>query len=194
LNHRTVFILGVVLILALSVYYAPSYLVVSDQPVESDAVVIFPGNEKGTREKEAHQLVREGLAEYLINPGRRQIHKRNPDGKLDKINIDSKLETSNLKLETTSWFEDTHKDALVARDMMEGLGIQSAIFVSSPYHMRRIKLIAGKIFKDSLAVRYVPTRYESIPGDFWFMDAQQVRWVASEYAKIIWFLIYSPFV
>ena len=97
-KHLTFFILGIALVLALAIFCAPSLLLVSEAPVKSDAVVLFLGGEKGTREKEAYQLVREGYAEYLIVPARGQVQKPGPNGKLIKIDIDLKL--NHLKLNT----------------------------------------------------------------------------------------------
>ncbi len=78
--------------------------------------------------------------------------------------------------------------------MMERLGIRSAILVSAPYHMRRIKLIAGQVFGDGMTVRNVPTRYEPPNDGFWLFNGRDRKFVFTEYAKIAWFLIYNPFV
>ena len=78
--------------------------------------------------------------------------------------------------------------------MMGNRGLKTAIMVSSPYHMRRIKVIAEKVFGDNLTVRYVPTRYEPIPGNFWLFNSYDCKFVLTEYAKIAWFVLYSPFV
>jgi hypothetical protein len=230
-------------LLAAAVYYAPFFLIVSDQPVKSDAVVLFLGGEKGTREKEANQLVADGYADYLIIPAYKQIKKRGPNGKLESISSDIKAKTSYLKpalvsapnqqtnelmnQRTTSsrlnqptnertnqrnrFVEDTHEEALIAKDMMEHEGISSAILVSSPYHMRRIKIIAGKVFGnspplekggrgdlDSSGERYrftfVPTRYETSGETFWLFNNYDRKFVTTEYMKIGWFVLYSSFV
>jgi len=206
------FISCIVVLLSLAVVEAPSFLIVSDQPANSDAVVLFLGGEKGTREKEAHQLLRETYADCLIIPARGQVQKINPDGKLIKIDLPLKPNTLNLKpAATAAWLEDTHEEALIARGIMEGLGINSAILVSAPYHMRRIKMIAESVFGnspplekggrgdlDSSGGRYrftfVPTRYEA-PGDgVWLLNERDRKFVLTEYTKIAWFLLYSPFV
>ena len=85
-------------LLAAALYYAPFFLIISDPPVKSDAVVLFLGGEKGTREKEAKQLITEGYAEYLIIPARGQVQKLGPDGKLIKVDLD--LTLNHLKLNT----------------------------------------------------------------------------------------------
>ncbi len=146
--------------------------------------------------------MQEGLADYLIIPARNQVQKRNAEGKLIKIDLDLKLDhlklntpqSGSLKLKTASWLEDTHQEALIARNTMERLGIRSAILVSAPYHMRRIKLIAGQVFGDGMTVCYVPTRYDPPNDGFWLFNGRDRKFVMTEYAKIAWFLIYNPFV
>jgi uncharacterized SAM-binding protein YcdF (DUF218 family) len=195
------------LLLSLMVFQAPSFLLISEAPVRADAVVLFVGGETGTREKEADQLLREGFADYLLIPGYGQIMKRGPDGRLFRIDIDLKLKTSSLKprpqdellntshlkRKTAARLENTHIEVLEAKRLMENLGLRSALLVSSPYQMRRIKVITGKVFNDSRAVRYVPTRYET-PGEaYWLFSNRDRALVLTEYTKIIWFLLYSNF-
>jgi uncharacterized SAM-binding protein YcdF (DUF218 family) len=220
---RFIFIACIIILIALAIIQAPAFVIVSDPPVKSDAVVLFIGNDRGTREKEANQLMQEGFAEYLIIPAYRQIKKLGPDGTLIRIEIDVKLnslkhktsqgdhlkpKTSNLKPalvsasnqstnkltnQRTRFFEDTHQEALIARDMMEQYGMTSAIFVSSPYHMRRLMLIADKVFGERATVCYVPTRYEAPVDGLWLLNNDR-KFVLTEYAKIAWFILYSPFV
>jgi len=140
LLHSSLYLFIPLLILSLSIIHAPSFLLISEAPVKADAVVLFLGGEKGAREKEAEQLLREGFADYLIIPATGQIKKQGPAGNPVGVDFDSKHVTSNLKLGTSSWFENTHIEVLGAKRLMENLGLCSALFVSSPYHMRRIKM------------------------------------------------------
>jgi len=191
--NRLVIIIACFLTLAiLAAIQAPAFLIVSDTLVKSDAVVLFIGNDRGTREKEARQLMHEGFAEYLIIPAYRQVKTLNPDGSLSKIGL--RLTPNHVKPKTASWLEDTHQEAIVAKAMMEQLGLRSAILVSSLYHMRRIKLISERVFAEKATVRYVPTRYETPREDSWLFDSYERKQVFTEYVKIAWFVLYSPFV
>jgi uncharacterized SAM-binding protein YcdF (DUF218 family) len=190
--NRLIIICCFIVLIALAIIQAPAFLIVSDAPVKSDAVLLFIGNDKGTREKEANELIREGFADYLIIPARNQVKKLNPDGTL--VKTDLPVTPNHLKPKTASWLEDTHVEALIARDMMTSLGCKSAILVSSPYHMRRIKMIAEKVFGYNFKARYVPTRHEAFSEGIWIFDSRECRLFLMEYAKIAWFLLYSPFV
>jgi len=156
-------------------------------------VVVFKGGEEGSREREGEQLLREGFAEYFIIPAYGQVKRRGPDGNLVKVDLDSKPTTSNLKLRTSSWLENTHIEALMAKRLMENLGLRSALFVSSPYHMRRIKMITGKVFQDQMTASYIPTRFEMFGKGFWLLNNSEREFVLMELAKIAWFVSYSPF-
>ena len=75
--------------------------------------------------------------------------------------------------------------------MMDKAGFKSAIFVSSPYHMRRISIIANKVFgKKDYRLIFVPSRYEQNTGALWFLNKRDLKFVSSEYSKIIWFMLY----
>ena len=83
---------------------------------------------------------------------------------------------------------------LNAKTLIDRLGLKSAIFVSSPYHMRRVKLIVSTVFKDGdYNLFFVPSRYEKTNGNFWYLYEYDLKNVTSEYLKIAWFLLYEPF-
>lgn len=192
-------LIGLGFLLSLSVFQAPSFLFISEAPVRADAVVLFVGGETGTREKEARQLLREGFADYLIIPATGQIKKRGPDGRLEAFNWKRPEDVSNQRTKELTnqknWFvENTHIEVYEAKRLMDNLGLRSALFVSSPYHMRRIKVISGKVFQDQMTVSYMPTRYESLGKGFWLFNSYERKSVLTEYAKIAWFHAYSPFV
>ena len=82
----------------------------------------------------------------------------------------------------------------LAEALMALIGATSANFVSSPYHMRRIKIMAGRVFDaDKYQIAFVPTAYEPrhLP---WFLAWKDVKWVFSEWGRIVWYFLYSPFV
>jgi uncharacterized SAM-binding protein YcdF (DUF218 family) len=183
---------------------------VAEEPVKADAAVVFVGGEKGPREKEAEELLKEGLAHYLIIPAFGKIQKLSPDGKIEafefrnpiaistqntngtinQLNLGRAKEPTN---QSTRFAENTHIEVLMAKRLMENLNLRSALMVSSPYHMRRIKIISEKVFQDQMEVRYKPTRYESFGKGFWLLNDSERKTVLTEYTKILWFLLYFTF-
>ena len=142
--------------------FSPYFLIISEQPVKSDAVVVFLGLESSARKKEAINLINQGLSEYLIIPGTIETLKKRDDGKFVKvgstISLTRSMNFSHRKGNQFRVIEDTHLEAIRAKLMMDRLGLTSANFVSSPYHMRRIKIIAGRVFAiDKYRISFVST-------------------------------------
>ncbi len=175
-------------IIAVFILRAPAYLAYSELPRKSDAVVLFLGNEYKERRAEAVHLIRNGYADYLLIPAY---------GKM--------VEAPNLERASRNvvparppqypiLYEDTHIEVLEAKKLMDKKGLKSAIFVSSPYHMRRIRLIAGKVFAGpGYRMAFVPTRFEKQTNGLWFLHQSDIRKVVSEYCKIAWFSLYRWF-
>lgn len=184
-----VFLVGLFCLL----FYALDYLTYTDKPEKSDAVVFFVGPDRLKRQKEVDLLFTDGYAEYLIVPAHGTIQAASP------LPFQAILQTANSQwissaIKFEKYFENTHIEVLKAKRMMEQYGLKSAIFVSSPYHMRRIKIISEKIFDDqSSRIVYIPTRFESFRHNLLHLTMHDWSNIINEYVKIIWFLIYSPF-
>ena len=173
--------------------YATHYLTYSDQPEKTDAVVLFVGPDFKARQEEIKLLFTEGYAGYLLIPAYGKIQEASsPSHQAGTQTADSHLNIPVIKHK--KYFENTHNEVLEAKRMMEQYGLKSAIFVSSPYHMRRIKIITEKIFDDkSTRIDFIPTRFETVHHNLLHLTLSDWSNLATEYIKIIWFLIYNPF-
>ncbi|MGZ3607491.1 MAG: YdcF family protein [Syntrophales bacterium] len=173
-----------------ALYYGPRYLTYADKPLRADAVVLFLGPDNKARQEDASRLMSEGYARYLFIPAYGRITEaESVSSPAGTRKANPKLIISGLK--PRPYFENTHVEVLEARRMMEQYGLKSAIFVSSPEHMRRIKIIAEKIFyKEPVQIVFVPIRVEPAHQDLTLAD---YRRMGKEYVKIIWFLMYSSF-
>jgi hypothetical protein len=182
--------LGILFILVLltgtAIHYAPRYLTYADKPVKSDAVILFLGSDD--RKKEALHLLDEGYARFLIMPANRQVftHKYIPV----KVSDVTKHTTSSVFSEYPEFYENTHIEVLYAKKMMNAMGLKSAIMVSSPYHMKRIKIITERVFDSSYVIKLVPSRFEKGENglrSLWY----DLKNVLMESLKILWFLCYD---
>ena len=171
-------------------YYGPRYLTYADKPLRSDAVVLFVGLDNKARQEDANRLMSEGYARYLFIPAYGRITEAS------SLSSTAGTKKANPKLiisgrKPRPYFENTHVEVLEAKRMMEQYGLKSAIFVSSPDHMRRIKIITEKIFfEEPVIIVFVPIRVEPAHQDLTLSDYKRM---GKEYVKIIWFLMYSPF-
>jgi len=185
-----------VVLVVTAMYLAPYYLVFSQKPEKSDAIILLVGPNDEARRREAGQLIREGYAEYLVIPSLNRVLRALPDRSLTKA-FPGPLSSAGA-YKTSEETENTQLEIAQARRIMANMGFTSAIFVSSPYHMRRIKLIAERVFRDgtnSSAPRlyFVSSRYETPRLRYWFLKTRDLKFVSSEYAKMAWFLIYTYF-
>jgi hypothetical protein len=185
-------LLVLMLLLGLAVSAAPGFLVYADKPTKSDAVVLFLGEDFISREKEARLLLRDGYAQLMIVPVYHQA-----------FSLSSPIRYAGAKGAPVSssmdgypgYYEKTHIEILEAKKMMKDRGLDSAIMVSSPYHMKRIKMICENTFgEQARGLSYVPTRFENAPT-----SARRLQWknwvfVAREYVKICWFRMYSTII
>ena len=185
------FVLLLLGIFFIALNYGPSYLMYADEPLMSDAVVLFLGPDNKARQEDANRLMREGYAHYLFVPAYGRITEASSlSSSAGAKKANPKLIISGLK--PRPYFENTHVEVLEAKRMMAQYRLNSAIFVSSPDHMRRIKIITERIFhEEPVRIVFVPIRVE--PGTHQDLTLSDYRHMGTEYVKIIWFLIYSSF-
>jgi len=203
-------ILATILLIGLILILSPRYLLYSDAPQKSDVIILFPDPELDAMRKEARQLIGNGYSKYLCIPTSFSLYLvdqnktrftavLNPDvapgiGLLrrrfeDKISMDYFLK---IKQECgfPQYLENTHMEMLLAKKIMDAYGFKSAIFVSSPFHMRRIKMIAGRVFNSSYDIKLVPSRFAKkfeIP----MLSLKSLQHISMEFPKMVWFLCYD---
>jgi hypothetical protein len=195
-KKRFLFWLLIVLLIGNAVVYAPRYLLYSSDYRKADAIVLFLGPDFTARQKEAYKIIHEGMADYLIIPAYNKVYRVSDKETIKSLPPNLSLRNSIKKRTLINppspyFYEDTHIEAIEAKKTMADFRLKSAIFVSSPYHMRRIKLIASKVFTgEQDGFYFAPTIYEKAPGSFWELSGADWRKVGWEYIKMIWFSIY----
>jgi len=189
-----------VLILVLSMlicsfWYAPRYLTYADPPVRSVAIVVLVGSGDKAKLSTAHDLIDMQLSRHLILPSRIQFELRQTDVFLlddeDRHPISFHCPDGHmLNLKP----EKTHIELMIARKKMESQKLVSAMIVSHPFHMRRVKIIASKVFENSnISLAFVPYNHNQTTRHAlaWFVNKDTLGWVLSEYVKIAWFWVYN---
>ncbi|HQK99589.1 MAG TPA: ElyC/SanA/YdcF family protein [Smithellaceae bacterium] len=171
--------------------YLPHYLLLSTDYRKADAIILLLGPDFSARQKEAHRLIQEGMADYLIISAYDKTYRidRGQTVFLPQQVLGERSRARNGR--APGFYEDTHLELIDARIVMDALGLRSAIFVSSPYHMRRIGVMVTREFPKGNDYYFVPTRFESAPRYFWEMTGADARKIWRESVKIVWFLMYS---
>ena len=203
-------IMGLAVTLLLSLTLSTQWLVYADRPGKSDIVVLFVGADQYSRRREALQLLQEGYANYFFIPDSFSLYRTGPGrggifairfsdiksginlpGPLPDQEMIEKYFHENWAAYGFPWFyESTHVEMLMAKKTMDACGFKKAIFVSSPYHMKRIKIMADRVFDASYSIKCVPTRFERWNNNFpksWC----QTNYVLMEIPKIMWFISYD---
>lgn len=172
----------------------PGFLLYRTPPIQADAVVLFRGPDEAARQAQVDDLIAKGWAKYVIVPWEGRIFEARisqaPVTPQKAADMARGVKTDLLR----AYVERTHVEMVQARELMRHIEATRAIFVSSPYHMRRIAIMADRILPGEIyAIAYRPTAHDP-PHRPWFANWRDVRWVVSEWGKIVWFFLYSPFV
>ena len=165
------------------------YLELNDNPIICDAVILFVGPSYQTRLSEAYELLNEGYSNTLIIPAYRRLAVIENGEKV------SEMKSSDFRRARTDYpkyYERTHIEVLEAKKIMDELGFASAIMVSAPGHMRRIKIISSKVFDlEKYDIRYIGSRYSKRESLFSILNWSHIQFVLLEYVKIFSFFVYG---
>ena len=196
---RLIILIIIIAALVAAIAYAPYYLVYAEKPEKSDSIVLLLGSKFTPRKEEAFKLIEDGYARYLIIPAYGKVsdaglftgQQGEPRPRPDTAKARGSAAHA---LGYPKYFEDTHVEVLEAKKMIDKAGFKSIIFVSSPYHMRRISIIAKQVFgKKDYQLTFVPSRFEAYKGSLWFLNKRDFKFVTGEYSKIAWFMVYRFF-
>jgi uncharacterized SAM-binding protein YcdF (DUF218 family) len=184
------------LMVTLFAAFAPGFLFLDNIPRKADAVILFVGPGNTARLDEARQLIKDGYARFLFIPNSGELFTADPAGELVRLASNQPRGDLFRKIRIAAnykkHYEKTHVEALEAKRMLDDLGLRSAMLVSSAYHMRRIRLIAGRVFDArEYSISCNPARWQAsfTPGDW--LDRERRKIMVSEYVKIAWFLVYG---
>lgn len=187
-------------IFIITILISPAFLIYSDRPEKVEIAVLFNGNPYYYREMEAKKQANLSSKKKLIIPFKGTIIDSNALKKDIKLLDAISKEHSNIikkkdDPEKYRFYETTHIEILNTKIMLDYLNIKSAVIVSYPYHMRRIKIMTDSVFdKSKYTIILLPSKFEPGTKLLWFLNRKDIKWVISEYKKIGWFLLYSPFV
>jgi hypothetical protein len=191
-RRRFIILIFVLLITAGIALNSPRFLLYSTNYKKVDAIVILLGPDFKARQKEANELIDQGMTDYLIIPAYHKAYGINNNDKRKYLlkYLNSPEFNHKKAVSYPSIYEDTHIEIIETQKVMSFFGLKSAIFVSSPYHMRRVNLIVSNVFGVRNDFYFVPTTYEKAPVNFWELSSSDWKKVRREYGKIIWFYIY----
>jgi len=156
-----VFIFALSIIFILGFAFVDQWLIIQDKPEKADIIICLGGG-SGERLQKAVELYKKDFAPLILigDPGWSDPEVREFFLEAEKQFLVHKgiPPESILKDPTT---DSTFCEALHARDYMSSHGLHSALVISDPYHMRRVKYAFKKVFQDeNIKLIFVPAKTE----------------------------------
>lgn len=131
-------LVGAVLLAAIALL-VPGFILDTPQPApkKSDAIVVISGDEQLARFAEGVNLYQQGMGTYLVFSGAAYDNGTSNADVMRQLAIKRGVPQSAILEEPQG--EDTWGNAVYTRQVLEEHGLDSAILVTSPYHLRRAK-------------------------------------------------------
>lgn len=154
-------------------------LVIDHTPEKVDVLITLGGGAE--RERYAAELYRLGFARGIIMSGC-----GNAARQMAKEAIRLGVKEQDIIIEEKA--RNTYENALYSRDIMSAQNLKSAIVVTSPYHMRRTKLVFGRVFKNTgMKLLYCSTKDSGFNADGQCRSGKDRQVVRREYIKLIYY-------
>ncbi|MFP3123392.1 YdcF family protein [Ectobacillus funiculus] len=176
LKNKFIFIIFIgIIFISIILRDAGNSLVIDEHPNKSDVIVVLSGG-KGRLEKGV-DLYKKGFAPYLMISNGAEDNLYEGARKLG-------MPTEAIIIENQAG--STRENAIFTEKLMIEHQFQSAIIVSSNYHMRRVNINYEQIFKDSkLKLIYCSVNDNSIYNPKkWWLSKKDFRTTYIEYIKI----------
>ena len=168
-----------------------NFLVVQTINIEpSDVIIVLTGDTE--RFKFGVSLYKQGYAPYIM-----QTIDKGASLRLAKVHlkwVDIIKEASQKEGIPTSalllveGITSTYDDARFTLDTMLAKNLKSAIVVSSPYHMRRVRMIFERIYKETgILLHYQPVKDSWFRIERWWSREDELIIVFNEYVKLFYY-------
>jgi len=164
---------------------AARFLVKVDPLTKADAAIVFSGDPGYERTIEAARLYREGRVRKLILTG----HGYGGDDAryMKKVAVGEGVLPRDIIIENSS--TSTYTNILRTQEIVLSQGFTTVALVSSPYHMRRIRVLVSEIYKDNNNIGFIcsPVRDSFWSPKGWWKTYNGRRPVYLEYSKLLSF-------
>jgi len=163
--------------------FAGQFLVINEQPQKADVIVILAGD-RGYRTERGAELFQAGYAPYIIVSGG-PIYNNITAADL-MMNHAVELGIPAEAIIKESYADSTYQNAVYTKEIMEQRGFKSVIIVSSDFHMRRVKMVFERVFKDTdIELIYCAAKDPTFDPDHWWSSNKSIMNTFNEYVKLI---------
>ncbi|WP_309089143.1 YdcF family protein [Domibacillus sp.] len=167
---KRVFYIGIVFLFLFPL--ARSFLVIHEEPKEAEAIIVLSGD-KGRLIKAA-DFYHKGYA------GKVMLSNSSEEGMTPEEAAALGVPMKDLLLEEEA--TSTYTNAVYTKEKMVENDLDSAIVISSDYHMRRVKLVFDHVYRYSgIELTYVSSLRNN---QAWYRDYNNILCTAKEYIKL----------
>ena len=180
---------------------AGQWVVVSDTPLRSDAIVVLhTGVELYPRLIQAADLYSQGYADKVVINGNRktdvlrELERQGFRGccpwyedSVRVLNLMGVPTEKVIRISAEDAYDTVSEAEIVGKTVIEA-GINRIILTTSKYHTRRARFIWQEMYEGQLEVQAVAAQSDPYNPEGWWHEGKQIRWVLAEYGT--WFYYY----
>lgn len=181
-RRRIIALIGIIVVLCI-IGFAGDFLDVNQTPVKSDAIVVLGGGPM-QRIAKGLQLYHAGYAPTLVLSGGNLFTQGKTESQMMAFMVEQDgVSKKNIVLESRS--TSTYQNALFTKKILVADDMKSAIIVSSNYHMRRVQLLFGWVYRGTgIRLTYTAAPDWAFHPSHWWSNRESIRTTISEYGKI----------
>ncbi|MDP4086526.1 MAG: YdcF family protein [Bacillota bacterium] len=188
MKHKRV---AVFLVVFITMFYlflnAGKFLVIHGKIHKSDAIVVLSGD-RGERIEKAAELYHKGYGKYFVISGG-HIYQHITSAQLMRDHaIALGVPKQAILLENRA--DSTYENAHFTKSVLKKNSIHSAIIVSSNYHMRRVKMIFDREYKNTkILLEYTSAKDPEFHESNWWSSNKSILITLNEYLKLFGYAV-----
>lgn len=157
------------------------FLVVQDELRPADVAIVLGGEEE--RIMYAVKLYRKNMVKFIVVTDGQFSQEQTIAGWMSRKAVRAGIPAERILLEPKA--QHTYQHPIFVKPILQEHGFTSAIVVSSPYHMRRSKMLFDRAFRKSgISLIYSPVAHSWFSTDRWWKSQDGRRIVLGEYIKL----------
>ncbi|WP_462410461.1 YdcF family protein [Neobacillus sp. Marseille-QA0830] len=181
------FAVVVLVLLVVFVINAGKFLLVDDSIRKSDAIIVLSGD-RGERVEKAVDLYLKGYGKYFVISGG-PVYNDVTAAELMKAHA-IKLGVPEKAIIMEDLSDSTYENAHFTKQVIQPYNFSTAIVVSSNYHMKRVKMIFDREFKDTtIKLYYAGAKDRNFTPKRWWSNNKSIMLTITEYIKMIGYAV-----
>ncbi|MDN3019557.1 YdcF family protein [Paenibacillus sp. BSR1-1] len=181
-KKKFVILIALAVVLLLLLVNAGKFLVVEEAVQKADAIIVLSGD-RGERVEKAAELYHQGYGKYFVISGGIIYNDVTAAELMKEHALKLGVPESAIILEDRA--DSTYENADFTRKVIKSYPIDSAIVVSSNYHMKRVKMIFERDFEHSgVKLYYAGAKDRYFNKTKWWSNNKSIMITVNEYIKM----------